>query len=1261
MIPESIQNPTKESKINDWLLKIEKHATEIQNAYPPKLSEDLSHYRADLLTLYLEMGNIALTFFQAPTEAQQLFQQGINYLISFIEKGESDYRVRKTGLKLFFNAAINAHRSLNNTKEAQTLYQRGLYYAQTFINEGEKAISVHEWALKLFFNAGCHAQQSDASQAKQLYKRGIEYAEQFLLEKTNEINKQHWSEFGEAMLKLYYNAGLTQLPKQIEVALRFWQRGLTHAKHFLPLEDTSSELSQAILLLYNNKLAALGHNQQIALISSALPDFAWWTWITWSKLSTSLQNEIWQNWHKHLHTLNSLSSTDTLTKHFQTLFSKVIINYDPQQNQQPILSTEILLNLSEIMYGITQIQETQRFHTVYHSLQQLQTAPVVQEADALPQRQQQLEQKLLVQWQQLGLQPFALDDLAALRKLSWGQKIWQHTNISQLRKTVATYQRLPQPINLARRPEWKHSLNQTKESLLDWLYNAFVKQLTLPEALEDAAAIFLALLLVSSSPKSYPDDEGELEPEKILSAWQQIPPWSNADALKFLLTESNWQTWLKTPQAPLSFWMNSLMQYSVAQRLTIVESQIKTPQPQLQSWLHDLSKGETTALEEILKETWQTAQLQAQYLAKALTFFLTPEEKATVELQALTAVILGDALSLLKQRMRNWLFPWDSPLNNEKNFLESKLDSETQEPPTKNKTFDEYHYSFSFDGKEWGEKMPDISEIVHHLTNSFTRALAIYTPAHVTLAHRVHHFAQLRLAELLTNEKNEKNEKNQKNQKEAKKVEQIWDLLERARIGLIPVNLALVPHWQETLNKELQLALEKSLDSLKNKQKSSNDVWPPLAVWLQQFSAMMPKPPTITTCQHHLQPFEALVQIFIDPIHRRLRALWLDKQNLSLYDFPDAGGHHRFWSNPAPQKRGLLDYWEESLTDWKQRYQQGEGTKIITQGLHWNTVINSVHLQVINNCLNRWANQQAIEQITIIFPASLGQLPWETLATLEPLLVREISVTHWLNNAITAKKEHQTRSPRSAVLKAQEAFSFKTQTPVSEVWIANDRSANTKCMNKEAQWVAQFFQTLSVPSPISSCPSALETLQRLAQSTYIHLNLLANYNYHQPQMILAEKQRHYLPLWLYPLHPISAELIVLAASESHINGKEAEKLLTTSGIGPTLAAAGAKTVVGSLWPPHSLAALCFSYHFYQIANQYPNLPWHQVLAQARQTLRKMTTTDLKNLTNKIKEDDSKDTCHYLIHRYQKAEITGQKPFAHPFFWAGFVVLGKVQR
>ena len=89
----------------------------------------------------------------------------------------------------------------------------------------------------------------------------------------------------------------------------------------------------------------------------------------------------------------------------------------------------------------------------------------------------------------------------------------------------------------------------------------------------------------------------------------------------------------------------------------------------------------------------------------------------------------------------------------------------------------------------------------------------------------------------------------------------------------------------------------------------------------------------------------------------------------------------------------------------------------------------------------------------------------------------------------------------------------------------------------------------------------------------------------------AERQIIQLPLWTITNSPVVADLVILSACESNLSGQDTEGLLTPIGIGPSLAAAGAKTVVGTLWNCNGVAAICFSYYFYKIAADHPTMPW----------------------------------------------------------------------
>jgi CHAT domain-containing protein len=136
---------------------------------------------------------------------------------------------------------------------------------------------------------------------------------------------------------------------------------------------------------------------------------------------------------------------------------------------------------------------------------------------------------------------------------------------------------------------------------------------------------------------------------------------------------------------------------------------------------------------------------------------------------------------------------------------------------------------------------------------------------------------------------------------------------------------------------------------------------------------------------------------------------------------------------------------------------------------------------------------------------------------------------------------------------------------------------------------------------------------------------------------------------------------MLSACESNLTGEDTEDLLTPVGIGPTLAAAGTKTVVGTLWTYNDVAALCFNYHFHQIANAKPDLPWHQVATQARKALQKMTNGDLKKLIDDLKLE-TENACRLRIKKRMNFALQESKrPFEDLSRWGGFIVLGQVKR
>ena len=395
-------------------------------------------------------------------------------------------------------------------------------------------------------------------------------------------------------------------------------------------------------------------------------------------------------------------------------------------------------------------------------------------------------------------------------------------------------------------------------------------------------------------------------------------------------------------------------------------------------------------------------------------------------------------------------------------------------------------------------------------------------------------------------------------------------------------------------------------------------MWPPLATWLKTIE----KPPSVQACQQHLSTFEALLQPFFDPARQRLRVLWLDKDHLRVRDLPDDCAEQHLWLEKEAD--GVIPQWMRGFEAIRM------GVRGESPGTDWQNVLTSVPVTVFADTLSAWATAQQLEQLTVIFPAPLGQLPWEALPQLEMLLVREVSVGHWL----------KTKSPEASM-------------PATETWVVSDPSGEAECMVKEGRWVANHFHTIAQ----NPCPSVFDALQHLAHSRHAHFATHGQFNRYEPtasHLTLNQNKGVRFPLWMTGAVRTSADLVMLSACESNVSGQETEGLLTPIGIGPSLAAAGAKTVVGTLWSYDGVAALCFSYYFYQIAEQNPSLHWHHVAARARQAVRKMTGDDLETLAEQLDLYDKKDRCRFSVESHAYSEEAC--PFGNELFLAWFIFL-----
>jgi hypothetical protein len=980
-------------------------------------------------------------------------------------------------------------------------------------------------------------------------EQGIEHAENFLTQGETAAGVR------EQVLILYINAVITlgAAPfNDAERQLEYEQRGLEHAENFLTQGETAAGVREQVLILYDGISTLFNNSGQKGLLIQHLPALGFWSWISLAKVEK--QAVILDNWKNRLETAPAYPDfTAAFHAFLHTLLLKWHCSIRPHRHS---ISTETLLAISEGLYGLEQAKENQRLKTVYRCLEDLDDSGIVLALDELSTKQADLNKTLV--------------ELNALEKLSLIQKIHRWFTQSKLRKLSQEETQLPNDAY------WLTQVEETETALIEWFKPAIKKQLPMPSSLDEPLPVLLGILLANAHLQT------ETPVETILDTWQQHPPWQNAETLQTALP-SDWQEWAENTNAPvLEDWIENALDKNnpIMDRLKISGEQMYFEQPDLQKWFNALKAGEVDKLATQLQNTWETAKKQAEPLARILTALADPDFqgnlldskiKSDIALEAFAAVILGDALKQVRQKLKTWL------------QQQGALDTTS------------------------------IPNTLKNLKHRLTRAVTIYEPSYPPLGDTVHEWAKVRLKEVLAT---------------APEPESVWALLERARIGLMGLTMTLPEEWDKELGEALWSGLRKTMDELRGGDvPAENAPWLPIKIWCYQLTEWTKnRPPDFKTCQTYLQPNEVLVQPFFDQVENRLRILWLDKKSLIIRDLTDNCVLEPVW------KESLITEWMDGLKKLNDDFNilDDGGTP---QDLE--KVMDSEPVQTFANQLRDWA--ETFTQITIIFPAPLGQLPWETLPQLENKLVREISVAHWLKLKTAPKAQTTDNAPKP--------------------WVVSDPANKTSCMIKEAQWVAHHLNTnLQLP-----CPSVFDALQHFAHSQYIHLSIHGNYVIDNPlkSSLSLETEKGEpaakitLPLWTLSNATIPANLVILSACESNLNGVETEGLLTPVGIGPTIAAAGAKTVVGTLWSCSESAALCFSYYFYQIAEKAPNLPWHQIVAQARQTLKETTQETLKTIAE---EFDIDGKCANGLEA-----LRGHKPFKDFHLWAGFVMLGETAR
>ena len=130
----------------------------------------------------------------------------------------------------------------------------------------------------------------------------------------------------------------------------------------------------------------------------------------------------------------------------------------------------------------------------------------------------------------------------------------------------------------------------------------------------------------------------------------------------------------------------------------------------------------------------------------------------------------------------------------------------------------------------------------------------------------------------------------------------------------------------------------------------------------------------------------------------------------------------------------------------------------------------------------------------------------------------------------------------------------------------------------------------------------------------------------------------------------TVDLLTLSACDTGVsgNGKEAE------GFAYLAQSLGAKSVIASLWQVSDAGTPELMIRFYKLRAEHPEISKGEAFRQAQLSLLNGAKIDKPTTTQKRAELFGNTTEELKLPLFKKDD---KKPFAHPFYWSSFVLIG----
>ncbi len=178
--------------------------------------------------------------------------------------------------------------------------------------------------------------------------------------------------------------------------------------------------------------------------------------------------------------------------------------------------------------------------------------------------------------------------------------------------------------------------------------------------------------------------------------------------------------------------------------------------------------------------------------------------------------------------------------------------------------------------------------------------------------------------------------------------------------------------------------------------------------------------------------------------------------------------------------------------------------------------------------------------------------------------------------------------------------------------------------------------------------SRASLLDHTAGHALVHVACHAAVNWFQPHYSVIQLSDGYAyAAELAGLDLAHARLVVLSACQSAVTDPDPAAGDEYTGLAAALLRAGAPAVIATLWSVNDVASSLLMQHFYERLLR-DQLPPDAALREAQKWLRNVTVEELS----------SRETNPRLARRWRLLADTPQEmPYASPYFWAGYVLVG----